>query len=51
MELLFKLLLFKPLRDYAATKYYQRARSEIDPLHPDVGKVIIRCNELERGAS
>jgi hypothetical protein len=29
--------------------WYRRALREIDPMHPDVGLIVLKINTLERG--
>jgi hypothetical protein len=37
----------RPLWLYATLLFYRRAHREICPLHPDVGRVMQRRNDLE----
>ena len=39
----------RPILNLIALAYYRWARAEIDPMHPDLTKVVVRCNELETG--
>ena len=40
---------FRPLLHALLLTYYRAAARQIDPMHPDVGYVACRLNELERG--